>query len=185
MKLIIGLGNPGKQYEKTRHNVGFMVIDKLSKDLTIPLDRQKFNGIYGVGHISGEKVILLKPLTYMNLSGECIRPLMDFYDINDEDIVVIYDDLDLPVGKTRLRTKGSAGGHNGIKSMILHLATQDFNRIRVGIDRPNNGMKISDYVLGHFTKENEQGINEAIERSSDACVKWLSTSFTQVMNEYN
>jgi PTH1 family peptidyl-tRNA hydrolase len=185
MKLIIGLGNPGKQYENTRHNVGFMVIDKLSKELSIPLDRQKFNGIYGIGHISGEKIILLKPLTYMNLSGECIRPLMDYYEINDDELVVIYDDLDLPVGKIRLRSKGSAGGHNGIKSMILHLATQEFNRIRVGIDRPNNGMKISDYVLGQFTKEEEIGINEAIDRSANACEKWFSTSFVQVMNEFN
>lgn len=185
MKLIIGLGNPGKQYEQTRHNVGFMVIDKLSKELSIPLDRNKFNGIYGIGHISGEKIILLKPLTYMNLSGECIRPLMDYYEINDDELVVIYDDLDLPVGKIRLRSKGSAGGHNGIKSMILHLATQEFNRIRVGIDRPQNGMKISDYVLGRFTKEEEPGIIEAIDRSANACEKWLSTSFIQVMNEYN
>jgi peptidyl-tRNA hydrolase, PTH1 family len=185
MKLIIGLGNPGKQYENTRHNVGFMVIDKLSKELSIPLDRQKFNGIYGIGHISGEKVILLKPLTYMNLSGECIRPLMDYYEINDDEMVVIYDDLDLPVGKIRLRTKGSAGGHNGIKSMIHHLATQEFNRIRVGIDRPNNGMKISDYVLGQFTKEEEPGISEAIDRSANACEKWFSTSFVGVMNDYN
>jgi peptidyl-tRNA hydrolase, PTH1 family len=185
MKLIIGLGNPGKQYEQTRHNVGFMVIDKLSKELSIPLDRHKFNGIYGIGHISGEKIILLKPLTYMNLSGECIRPLMDYYEINDDEIVVIYDDLDLPVGKIRLRAKGSAGGHNGIKSMISHLASQEFNRIRVGVDRPNNGMKISDYVLGQFTKEEEQGIQEAIDRSVNACEKWLSTSFIQVMNEYN
>jgi PTH1 family peptidyl-tRNA hydrolase len=110
---------------------------------------------------------------------------MDYYEINDDELVVIYDDLDLPVGKIRLRTKGSAGGHNGIKSMILHLATQQFNRIRVGIDRPTNGMKISDYVLSRFSSDEEQGINEAIERSVNACEKWLSTSFVQVMNEYN
>jgi PTH1 family peptidyl-tRNA hydrolase len=185
LKLIVGLGNPGKQYEQTRHNVGFMVVDKLSKELSIPLDRTKFNGIYGIGHVSGEKVILLKPLTYMNLSGECIRPLMDYYEINDDEMVVIYDDLDLPVGKIRLRTKGSAGGHNGIKSMILHLGTQQFNRIRVGVDRPNNGMKIADYVLADFMRDEEQGINEAIDRTTNACEKWLSTSFVQVMNDFN
>ena len=185
MKLVIGLGNPGRQYENTRHNVGFKVIDKLSEELAIPLDRQKFNGIYGMGHISGEKVILLKPLTYMNLSGECIRPLMDFYDISTEEIVVIYDDLDLPTGKIRLRSKGSAGGHNGIKSMILHLGTQEFNRIRVGIDRPINGMKITDYVLGTFTQEDMEGINEAINYSAKACEDWLQKNFVQVMNEYN
>ncbi|WP_226671273.1 aminoacyl-tRNA hydrolase [Metabacillus litoralis] len=185
MKLIIGLGNPGRQYEKTRHNVGFMVIDKLADDLSISLDRQKFNGIYGIGHISGEKVILLKPLTYMNLSGECIRPLMEYYEVNEEEIVVVYDDLDLPVGKTRLRTKGSAGGHNGIKSMIHHLGTQEFNRIKIGIDRPTNGMKISDYVLGQFTEDDKQGITESINTSASACEKWLTHSFVQVMNEFN
>ncbi|MFD2216983.1 MULTISPECIES: aminoacyl-tRNA hydrolase [Metabacillus] len=185
MKLIVGLGNPGRQYENTRHNVGFKVIDQLSEDLSIPLDRQKYNGIYGIGHISGEKVILLKPLTYMNLSGECIRPLMDFYDMDVEDLVVIYDDLDLPVGKIRLRAKGSAGGHNGIKSMIQHLGTQEFNRVRVGIDRPTNGMKISDYVLGQFTEADLQGINEAISYSAKACESWIQQSFVQVMNEYN
>ncbi len=186
MKLIVGLGNPGKQYEHTRHNVGFMVIDKLAKELSIPLDRQKFNGLYGMGHISGEKVILLKPLTYMNLSGECIRPLMDYYDIDNDEIVVIYDDLDLPVGKIRLRTKGSAGGHNGIKSMILHLATQEFNRIRIGIDRPKNGMKITDYVLGRFTEEEQADLIDTINRSANACEKWVASSpFTQVMNEFN
>ncbi len=185
MKLIIGLGNPGRQYENTRHNVGFNVIDKLSEELAIPLDRQKFNGLYGMGHISGEKVILLKPLTYMNLSGECIRPLMDYYGISTEEIVVIYDDLDLPVGKIRLRSKGSAGGHNGIKSMILHLGTQEFNRLRVGIDRPVNGMKITDYVLGKFTQEEMEGINQAIDYSAKACEDWIQKSFVQVMNEYN
>lgn len=185
MKLIVGLGNPGRQYEHTRHNVGFKVIDKLSEELSIPLDRQKFNGVYGIGHISGEKIILLKPLTYMNLSGECIRPLMDFYDMDVEDLVVIYDDLDLPVGKIRLRAKGSAGGHNGIKSMIHHLGTQEFNRIRVGIDRPTNGMKISDYVLGVFTEDDSEGINEAITYSVKACESWLQQPFVQVMNDYN
>ncbi|MDQ0233282.1 aminoacyl-tRNA hydrolase [Metabacillus malikii] len=185
MKLIVGLGNPGKQYELTRHNVGFMVIDELSKELSIPLDRQKFNGVYGMGHIAGEKVILLKPLTYMNLSGECIRPLMDYYEISDDELVVIYDDLDLPVGKIRLRTKGSAGGHNGIKSIILHLATQQFNRVRVGIDRPKNGMKITDYVLGRFLDEEQVEISHAIKRSTLACEKWVTTDFLQVMNEFN
>ncbi|MED4533446.1 aminoacyl-tRNA hydrolase [Metabacillus fastidiosus] len=185
MKLIIGLGNPGKQYESTRHNVGFMAIDQLSDRLNIPLDRTKFNGLYGIGHISGEKVILLKPLTYMNLSGECIHPLMEYYEVDDDEIVVIYDDLDIPTGKIRLRTKGSAGGHNGIKSMIHHLGTQQFNRVRVGIDRPSNGMTITDYVLGRFTEEEQADIQSAIKQSAEACEKWLTTDFNQVMNEFN
>ncbi|MED4404165.1 aminoacyl-tRNA hydrolase [Metabacillus fastidiosus] len=185
MKLIIGLGNPGKQYESTRHNVGFMAVDQLSDRLNIPLDRTKFNGLYGIGHISGEKVILLKPLTYMNLSGECIRPLMEYYEVDDNEIVVIYDDLDIPTGKIRLRTKGSAGGHNGIKSMIQHLGTQQFNRVRVGIDRPSNGMTITDYVLGRFIEEEQADIQSAIKQSAEACEKWLTADFNQVMNEFN
>jgi PTH1 family peptidyl-tRNA hydrolase len=185
MKLFIGLGNPGKQYENTRHNVGFIAIDELSRRFGIPLDRTKFNGIYGMGHVSGEKVILLKPLTYMNLSGECIRPLMDYYAIDDQDLAVIYDDLDLPAGKVRLRTKGSAGGHNGIKSMIQHLNTQEFNRVRIGIDRPSGGMSVSNYVLGSFGKEEWPSIQDAVALSADACESFIKEPFLQVMNKYN
>lgn len=136
MKLIIGLGNPGKLYEHTRHNIGFDIIDVLANKWGTPLNQMKFNGMYASVHRPEGKVILLKPLTYMNLSGECVRPLMDYFDINVEDIVVIYDDLDLETGKLRLRQKGSAGGHNGIKSLIQHLGTQEFDRIRVGVSRP-------------------------------------------------
>ena len=153
MKLIVGLGNPGKQYEQTRHNIGFIVIDKLAEKLNIQLHQAKFKGLFGSGLVEGEKVLLLKPLTYMNLSGESIRAIMDFYQIDIEDLVVIYDDLDLPAGRIRLRQRGSAGGHNGIKSTISHLGTQEFNRIRVGINRPTNGMAITDYVLGRFSEE--------------------------------
>ncbi|MRX72957.1 aminoacyl-tRNA hydrolase [Bacillus lacus] len=185
MKLIVGLGNPGKQYESTRHNVGFLVIDELSKQLHIPLDKSKFNGIYGIGNIAGEKVILAKPLTYMNLSGECVRPLMDYYQISTEDLAVIYDDLDLPAGRLRLRTKGSAGGHNGIKSLIQHLQTQEFKRIRIGIDRPPAGMKVPDYVLGRFQGEDIESIEEVIKKSASACEEWIQKPFLTVMNEYN
>jgi PTH1 family peptidyl-tRNA hydrolase len=185
MKLIVGLGNPGKQYEQTRHNIGFEVIDALSKQLSIPLDQSKFKGLYGIGFHKGEKVLLLKPLTYMNLSGESIRAVMDYYQIDIDDLVVIYDDLDLPVGKIRLRQKGSAGGHNGIKSTIAHLGTQEFNRIRIGIDRPQNGMSVPDYVLGRFRKEETELTGEAVEKSADACEAWLSKPFLQVMNEFN
>lgn len=185
MKLIVGLGNPGKQYENTRHNIGFKVIDKLSEDLNIGLDQAKHKGLYGMSHIGGEKVMLLKPLTYMNLSGECIRAVMDYYDIQTEDLVVIYDDLDLPVGKIRLRQKGGAGGHNGIKSTIAHLGEESFNRIRVGIDRPKNGMKVTDYVLGRFTQDEESVMVEVIEKCSNATQQWLKIPFLQVMNEFN
>ena len=130
MKLIIGLGNPGKEYENTRHNTGFMVLDRLSEKLNIEMTQNKFKGLYGKSKYKGEDVILLKPQTYMNLSGESVRQVMDFFKINQEDILVIYDDLDMPVGKLRLRQSGSAGGHNGIKNIILHTGSQNFNRIR-------------------------------------------------------
>lgn len=185
MKVIVGLGNPGKKYEDTRHNVGFMVIDKLSEKLGIPLDKQKFNGIYGMGFVGTEKVVLCKPLTYMNLSGECVRPLLDFYDLTVENLVVIYDDLDLPVGKIRLRTKGSPGGHNGIKSIVQHFNTQEFKRIRIGIDRPQTGMKVPDYVLGRFADEEKGPIQDAIKISTEASEAWINAPFLEVMNKFN
>nr|WP_141535920.1 aminoacyl-tRNA hydrolase [Bacillus mycoides] len=185
MKLIVGLGNPGREYELTRHNIGFMAIDELAKRWNISLNEQKFKGVFGAGFVNGEKVILLKPLTYMNLSGESIRPLMDYYKIDVEDFVVLYDDLDIPVGRLRLRMKGSAGGHNGVKSTISHLGTQEFQRIRMGIDRPKNGMKVVDYVLGRFTSEEIPDVNHSIEKAADACEEWLNKPFLQIMNTFN
>lgn len=185
MKMIIGLGNPGKQYENTRHNVGFHVIDELATRLNAPMMQSKFNGLFTVVHTPREKVLLVKPLTYMNLSGECVRPLMDYYDILAEDIVVIYDDLDLVPGKIRLRQKGSAGGHNGMKSLISHLGTTEFNRIRIGVGRPTNGMQVSDYVLSSFGKEELPHIEEAVKRSADASEEWLEKPFLDVMNFFN
>lgn len=185
MKIIVGLGNPGKQYEATRHNIGFHVIDELSKRLDIPLTQSKFNGMYGIGHVGTEKVMLLKPLTYMNLSGECIVPIMDYYEVNDDEIVVIYDDLDLQVGKLRLRQKGSAGGHNGIKSIIQHLGSQEFNRIRIGVDRPKNGMKVPDYVLSNFSEDEKIEMIHAVKNSANACEDWVTKKFLDVMNTYN
>ncbi|WP_317889886.1 aminoacyl-tRNA hydrolase [Sutcliffiella deserti] len=185
MKVFVGLGNPGRQYEQTRHNIGFMVIDELADRWNISLSQSKFKGIYGQGIVNGEKVLLVKPLTYMNLSGECVRPLLDFYKLEAEDVVIVYDDLDLPVGKLRLRQKGSAGGHNGIKSLILHLQTQNFNRIRMGIDRPTNGQSVSDYVLGRFSQEEQPDITWAVKRASEACEEALEKEFLQVMNTFN
>ena len=185
MKLIAGLGNPGPRFDKTRHNIGFEIIDELEKRFQSPLNQSKFNGLYSIVHHNGEKFILLKPLTYMNLSGECIGALMNFYDISPNDLLVIYDDLDLPVGKVRLRQKGSAGGHNGIKSTIAHLGTQEFNRIRVGIDRPKNGMSVSDYVLGRFTPDEMATMQPVIGTCADACESWLNKPFLEVMNQFN
>ncbi|WP_431028591.1 aminoacyl-tRNA hydrolase [Lysinibacillus sp. LZ02] len=185
MKLIIGLGNPGKPYEHTRHNIGFDVIDALADQWGAPLNQTKFNGMYASIHRPEGKVMLLKPLTYMNLSGECVRPMMDYFDIDVEDIIVIYDDLDLETGKLRLRTKGSAGGHNGIKSLIQHLGTQEFNRIRVGVSRPPAGMKVADYVLSKFSKEDEPIVQDAIKKSCEAVETSLSKTFLDVMNIFN
>lgn len=185
MKLIVGLGNPGKQYAHTHHNVGFDTIDVLAERWGVAMNQTKFNGIYGTIHRPEGKVVLLKPLTYMNLSGESVRPLMDYFDIELEDIIVIYDDLDLEKGKLRLRQKGSAGGHNGIKSLIQHFGTQEFNRIRVGIDRPPTAMKVSDYVLSRFSKEDQSIMQESFTKAADACEYWLGKSFVDVMNKFN
>lgn len=185
VKIIVGLGNPGSRYEKTRHNVGFEVIDELAERLDISLQSSKFNGLYGTIHHDGEKTLLVKPLTYMNLSGECIRPIMDYYRIPTENLLVIYDDLDLPVGKIRLRQKGSAGGHNGMKSTIQHLGTNEFNRIRIGIDRPPSGMSVPDYVLGKFTEEEWGTMQSVIPTCADACEEWLKKPFLEVMNRFN
>lgn len=185
MKLVVGLGNPGKKYEGTRHNVGFDCIDRCAEMMDISIDETKFNGIYGKGIVDGEKLILLKPLTYMNLSGECVRAIVDYYRIDIENLLIIYDDLDLPTGKIRLRQKGSAGGHNGIKSIIEHLGTEHFKRIRVGIDRPSQGEAVVDYVLGTFRPEERERIAPAIEKTAKAVQRWMTLPFQQVMNEFN
>ncbi|ANC75389.1 aminoacyl-tRNA hydrolase [Fictibacillus phosphorivorans] len=185
MKLFIGLGNPGSRFDGTRHNIGFEVIDTLSDSLNIPLQQTKFKGLYGTGNVNGEKVFLLKPLTYMNLSGECIGPFMDYFQIPLEDMIVVYDDLDTIPGKLRLRTKGSAGGHNGIKSMIAHLGTQEFKRIRFGIGRPTNQQPVPDFVLNRFSKEESVDIEHGIDRSVKACEAFIETTFDKVMNKFN
>lgn len=184
-KVIIGLGNPGKTYEKTRHNVGFLVVDALSKRMGIPVTTTRFKGHLGEGMINGQKVVLLKPQTYMNLSGESVRELLDWYKVDVSDIVIIYDDMDLPVGQLRLRLKGSAGGHNGVKSIILHTNTDEIKRIKVGISRPPAGWKVPDYVLSKFTNAEELEISQTINRAVEAVEEWLDTPFEKVMNKYN
>lgn len=185
MKLIVGLGNPGSQFDMTRHNIGFIIVDALAEHWGIRMNQSKFNGLYGTGMVRGEKVVLLKPLTYMNLSGEAIAPLARFYKIKPEDIGVIYDDLDLPKGKIRLRQKGSAGGHNGIKSTIQHLGGEGFNRIRVGIGRPEGRIPVPDFVLTRFKEDEWDIMKEAVEKSVKACDLWLDEPFLKVMNVFN
>src|SRR5690625_4504218 len=185
MKCIIGLGNPGKKYAQTRHNIGFIVVDELIKKNQEQLTKNKFKCNYELSRLHGEKVLYVQPQTFMNLSGEGIRPLLDFYKISVEDIMVIYDDLDLPVGKIRLRTKGGHGGHNGIRSLIDHLGTKEFKRIRIGIGRPIDRTPIVNYVLQPFAKVEQEAVNEAIQLASDACEQWMEQHFTHVMNEFN
>ncbi len=185
MKLIVGLGNPGPKYAGTRHNAGFDVIDELAEQLGAELTETRHKGIYGIARKGTEKVILLKPLTYMNLSGESISEVMRYYDIDKEDVIVVYDDLDLPQGKIRLRQKGSAGGHNGIKSTIAHLGTDQFKRVRVGIGRPDGPIKVVDYVLGKFSEDERIKMDEAVKKSAAACLSAVDNAFIDVMNEFN
>lgn len=185
MKCIVGLGNPGRKYTNTRHNIGFMVVDALSDELNIPLDNKKFKCDYGIGLVNGEKVMLVKPQTFMNLSGEGVRPLVDYYNIELEDIFVLYDDLDLALGTLRLRQKGSGGGHNGIKSLNQHFASEKYKRLRIGIDRPLPGKSIPAYVLSKFPKADAETLAAVIEHSKKAAVMFISESFNQVMNTFN
>lgn len=185
VKVIIGLGNPGKKYEDTRHNAGFMAIDKISDKWGIPVSQNKFRALVGEGRVEGEKVLLVKPQTYMNLSGESVGEVLKFYKLTPDDLVVIFDDLDLPTGQLRLREKGSAGGHNGIKSLIQHLGTQEFKRIKVGIGRPEPGRSVSDYVLQSFPAAERARIQEAVEHAADAAVMWTREPFLKVMNHFN
>ena len=184
MKLIVGLGNPGKEYAGTRHNCGFMVIDRLASKLNVDVDQNKFKGLYAKVKYHGEDIILLKPQTYMNLSGESVNAMMNFFKIDKDDLLVIYDDLDMPVGKLRLRKTGSAGGHNGIKNIIAHLNSQDFKRIRVGIDR-HKYMNVADYVLSRFSKVESEAIEQGIENAANAVLDYLDNDFNHAMNYYN
>lgn len=185
MKLIVGLGNPGSKYDGTRHNVGFMVIDALSAYHRIPLSQKgKFKGELGQGAIGNETVLLLKPQTFMNLSGESVLSVKQFYNIKEQDILVVYDDLDLDCGKIRIRQKGSAGGHNGIKSIIGCINSQNFHRLKIGIGRDPR-IQGADYVLGKFTKEQKESIATSINLGVDIVSDWLNQDITYVMNKYN
>ena len=186
MYLIAGLGNPGKQYEATRHNMGFDTVDCLVEKHNIPQGGVKFNAMYGKGIIGGEKAILMKPLSYMNLSGEAVGAFANFYNIDPEDIAIIQDDLDLPCGKLRIRRKGSAGGHNGIKSIQQHLGTGDFPRFKIGIGHPErNASAVIGHVLHRFGKEEQPLIEEAVKQMADAIELWLKGDMDAVMQEYN
>jgi len=185
MKLIVGLGNPGKEYAGTRHNVGFSVIDEIGKQFSIDINKGKFKAVFGEGRIGREKVILLKPLTYMNLSGESVRAACDFYKIFPEDIIIIYDDISLPVSGIRIREKGSAGGHNGIKSIISHINTDEFVRIKVGVGGKPDGGNLVNHVLGHFSKDDKALMDDAINKSAKAAAAIIEKGVREAMNEFN
>lgn len=185
MYLIAGLGNPTREYEKTRHNVGFSVIDVLADKYNIDVSDRKHKALCGRGVIEGEKVLLLKPQTFMNLSGESIREAVDYYKIDPEDIIVIYDDISLEPGQLRIRLKGSAGGHNGIKNIIAHLGTQEFPRIKVGVGAKPPKMDLADYVLSRFGAEEQKIMDEAFGEAAEAAVMMMTTGAERAMNHYN
>ena len=186
MFIIAGLGNPGREYAHTRHNVGFDTIDVLADMYRIDVDTKKHKALIGKGIIEGQKVILAKPQTYMNLSGESIRELVDFYKIDEtSELIIIYDDISLNPGQLRIRLKGSAGGHNGIKSIIQHLGCQEFLRIRVGVGEKPVGYDLADYVLGHFTGEERKVMDEAADRAVEAIHMILTEDIDKAMNHYN
>ncbi|MGN0243348.1 MAG: aminoacyl-tRNA hydrolase [Lachnospiraceae bacterium] len=185
MKLIVGLGNPGMQYETTRHNVGFMTIDKISEAFLIPVGTKKHKALVGKGMIGSETVILAKPQTFMNNSGESVRAITDFYHINPEDVIVIFDDISLDVGQLRIRAKGSAGGHNGVKSIISHLGTEAFPRVKVGVGAKPPWQDLAAYVLGRFPKEEMAVMDEATNRACEAVYAMLHDGMQAAMNEYN
>jgi len=185
MTVIVGLGNPGNKYVYTRHNVGFRVIDVLSGKYNISVNKLKHKALCGEGTIEGKKVLLVKPQTFMNSSGESVRDIVEWYKLPLENLIVIYDDTDLPVGTVRIRSHGSAGTHNGMKSVIYQLESDEFPRIRIGIGKAPEGWDLADYVLGEFTEEDFVPVKESIERAAAAVSTILTDGITAAMNLYN
>ncbi len=187
VKMIVGLGNPGSKYKKTKHNIGFMAIDNIVKNLDVTFtDDKNFKAQIGSTFINHEKVYFVKPTTFMNNSGIAVKALLTYYNIDITDLIVIYDDLDMEVSKLRLRSKGSAGGHNGIKSIIAHIGTQEFNRIKVGIGRPLKGMTVINHVMGQFNTEDNIAISLTLDRVVNAVKFYLQENdFEKTMQKFN
>lgn len=185
MYIIAGLGNPTKEYDKTRHNVGFEVIDRLADRYDIDVSERKHRAFCGKGMIEGQKVLLVKPQTFMNLSGESLRSVVDYYKVTPEELVVIYDDISLPPGQLRIRLKGSAGGHNGIKNIIAHLGTQEFPRIKVGVGAKPPRMDLKDYVLSRFSKGEQELMDEAFQEAAQAVAMMIGEGADRAMNHFN
>lgn len=186
MFLIAGLGNPGKDYENTRHNVGFDVIEKLAEEHSISVTERAHKAILGKGYINGQKVILAKPQTYMNLSGDSLRAICDYYKLDPaEELIVISDDIELDVGRIRIRKKGSAGGHNGLKSIIAQCGTSDFKRVRVGVGKKPQGYDLADWVLGHFSKDDRKLLEDAYKDAAKAVELIVADQIDKAMNDFN
>jgi len=184
MKLVVGIGNPGKEYEHTRHNIGFDTIDMLVNKLNITTSKEKFNGIYYETVINGEKVLLLKPQSYVNLSGTVVRRFMDYFKIDVDDILVVVDDLDQKIGNYKLKSNSSSGGHNGLKNIEQNLGTKAYKRLKIGIDNGNKD-NVVDYVLGRFGKEERNIIDKVIEVGTEVILDFTNTDFNKLMTKYN
>lgn len=185
MYLIVGLGNPEKEYANTRHNMGFNVINKIAEIYNIEVKEKKYEGFFGMGEIEGKKVILLKPQTYMNESGKSVIKFKNFYKIPEENVLVIYDDIDLEPAKIRIRKKGSAGTHNGMKSVTGHLGTNNFPRVRVGIGSPEYKNDLINYVIGKISKEEAIRLDEGVEKAKNAVIEFIKNGIDFAMNKYN
>lgn len=186
MYVIVGLGNPDKKYEKTRHNVGFDVIDSLASHLGVEVKTKRFRSLCGIGNVDGEKVVLMKPQTYMNASGEAVRKIVDFYKIDPEsDLIVISDDINLDIGRIRIREKGSAGGHNGLKNIIAHLKSEGFSRVRVGVGENGGNSELINHVLGKFSKAERKIVDESIDTARDAVIDIIKNGEEHAMNQFN
>lgn len=186
MKMIVGLGNPGAKYTETKHNIGFLTVEEFAWQHGLAFNKAKFESVYAEGFVGTEKVLLIKPQTYMNDSGRAVRPLMDYFNVEPDDLVVIHDDLDLSPGTVRLRQKGGSGGHNGIKSLIEYLGTKDFNRIRIGIGRPYPNQTVIQHVLSNFPKDVQPDMEIAVKTASDALTYWVEGhTFPDTMSHYN
>ena len=183
--LVVFLGNPGLKYRNTRHNAGFLAADAVERECGVSIDRLRFHALTAQAELGGQKVLLMKPQTYMNSSGESIRAAADYYKVDPEDILVVYDDISLALGQLRIRAKGSAGGHNGIKSIIAHLGTQEFPRVKVGVGEKPSRMDLADYVLGHFSKEEQATMDDAVKEAADAVCEIVNVGIAQAMNDHN
>ena len=186
MYIIVGLGNPDRKYQNTRHNIGFDVIDVIADKNHITVGERKHKALIGKGFVGGQKVVLVKPQTYMNLSGESVREVIDFYKVDEKnELIVISDDVSLDVGQIRIRKKGSAGGHNGLKNIILHLGHDEFHRVRMGVGEKPEGYDLVDYVLGHFSGEEREIMDESANRAADAIGVMMTDGTDAAMNQYN